>query len=324
MFRTEISIEPSSEKISLRHPILSIGSCFATVIGQRLADRKFNTRVNPFGTIYNPASIFRLLHDSINMHMPHEETFLQREDMHYNFKFHSDFAANSHEELETIIEDQLLATHKHLKHARWIIVTLGTALCYERVDNNHIVANCHKMPASFFRQRMLLPEEIITRFEQVYLAMKAFNDKAQFIFTVSPVRHVRETLVRNAASKASLRLAVEEITQHYPDVVRYFPSYEIMMDDLRDYRFYAPDMIHPDSLAEDYIWEKWVETYLDENAVEFMIRWEKIRRALQHRPFQPDSEEHQRFVRKTIEQLEQLGKVVDVREEMKRMKKQLP
>ncbi len=323
MFRTEISIEPTIEKISLRHPILSIGSCFAGVIGQRLLDHKFNALVNPFGTLYNPAAIFRLLQDSINTSLPSDESYLHRQDRFYNFKFHSNVVAESRAALEETITIKLQSTREYLKHTRWIIITLGTALCYERQDNGQIVANCHKMPSSLFRQRMLSPEEISIRFDQLYLDIKALNEQARFIFTVSPVRHLRDTLVRNAASKASLRLGIEQITHQYPQDVQYFPSYELMMDDLRDYRFYAADMIHPNEVAQDYIWEKWWNTYLDEQAIEFLLRWEKIHRAMQHRAFQPASEEHQRFVRKTIEQLTQLSKVVDVSEELKRMKKQL-
>lgn len=323
MFRTEISIEPSKEKISLQDSILSIGSCFAGVIGQRLVDHKFNTLVNPFGTLYNPASIFQLLLDSIRDNKPPEDSYLKRQDVYFNYSFHSDFANTSQQKLAENIAQILQTTRNQLTEVRWLIITLGTAFCYERIDNGQIVANCHKTPASRFSQRMLAQEEIVSRFEAFFRAMQSLNGRVRYIFTVSPVRHIRDTLVRNTASKASLRLAVEEIIQKHPDTAQYFPSYEIMMDDLRDYRFYKADMIHPSQVAEDYIWNKWMNTYLEDPARGFIAKWDKIKKAIEHRPFQPASEEHQRFVRKTIKQLEQLSKVVDVSEEMKRMKKQL-
>jgi len=323
MFRTEVYQEPSPHKINLKDPVLCIGSCFAEIIGRRLHRNKFRALVNPFGTLYNPASIFHLLYDSINSYMPPPESYLQREEQFFNFRFHSDYTAESQEDLEIKIGRALDSTRDHLKECQWVIITLGTALCYERMDNGQIVANCHKMPASYFHQRMLDPQEIVMRFEQMYLAAKAFNENARFIFTLSPVRHIRDTLVRNSVSKAVLRLAIERILALYPEDVAYFPSYEIMMDDLRDYRFYEADMIHPNKVAQDYIWDKWVETYLDDPAIEFLMKWDKLSKALEHRPFNRNSQAHQRFVTKTITQLEQLAGVVDVSVEIERMKKQL-
>lgn len=323
MFRTPVNIESSPHKIQLNSAILSTGSCFAQVIGKRLMENKLPVLVNPFGTLYNPASIFRLLHDAINAYMPQEETYISRHDIHFNYKFHSDFSAENREALEAQIEQALLSTREFLKTADWIIITLGTAYAYERTDNGRIVANCHKMPSSYFNKRLLTPEEIQTRFEQVYLAMNAFNEKARFIFTVSPVRHIRDTLVQNSVSKASLRLAIEQILRHHPDKTHYFPSYEIMMDDLRDYRFYKADMIHPTEVAEDYIWNQWVNTYMHDEAIAFMSQWKKIQQALEHRPFHPASEQHQRFILKTIEQLNHLSNKVDVSSELKVLKQQL-
>ncbi|WPP52073.1 GSCFA domain-containing protein [Catalinimonas niigatensis] len=323
MFRTPVNTEPSPHKIKLDSAVLSTGSCFAQVIGKRLMENKFPILANPFGTLYNPASIFRLLYDSMNTYLPQEETYLIRHGIHFNYKFHSDFSAENRKALETQIEQALLSTHTFLKKAEWIIITLGTAYVYERLDNGHIVANCHKTPSAHFNKRLLSPEEIQTCFEQIYLAMNAFNERARFIFTVSPVRHIRDTLVQNSVSKASLRLAIEQIIQQHPDKTHYFPSYEIMMDDLRDYRFYKADMIHPNEVAEDYIWDQWVNAYMDDEAIEFMRQWKKIQKALEHRAFHPASEQHQRFILKTIEQLNHLHKKVDVSNELNALKKQL-
>lgn len=323
MFRTPITVNPSPKKIQLSSKVLSIGSCFAQAIGKRLIENKFNARTNPFGTLFNPASIFNLLTHSLNNLPPRADSYLLRDDIHYNYNFHSDFSAKSKEELEEQIENTLSKTHNFIKSVDWIIITLGTAFYYEKKDSSEIVANCHKMPSAFFEKKMLKPEEIQTRFAQFYQAFQAVNPKAHFIFTVSPVRHIRDTLVQNSVSKASLRLAVEEIIQHYPENIAYFPSYELMMDDLRDYRFYKADMIHPTEVAEDYIWEQWVNAYLDVEAREFLKDWEKIKRALAHHSFQLASAQHQQFILKTIEQLNLLNKKVDVRNEVQVLKKQL-
>lgn len=323
MFRTPVNPTSSPHKIQINTKVLSIGSCFAQAIGKRLTENKFNASTNPFGTLFNPASIFNLLMLSLKNHPPKENSYLIRDEVHYNYNFHSDFASPNKEALEEKIKNALSQTHDFIKNADCIIITLGTAFYYEKKDNAEIVANCHKMPSTFFEKKMLKPEEILTRFAQFYEAFQVINAKTRFIFTVSPVRHIRDTLAQNSVSKASLRLAVEEIIQKYPENTTYFPSYELMMDDLRDYRFYKADMIHPTEVAEDYIWEQWVNAYLDTEAREFLKEWEKIKRALTHRSFQPTSAQHQQFILKTIEQLNLLSKKVDVRNEIQALKKQL-
>ncbi|MEK6476952.1 GSCFA domain-containing protein [Catalinimonas sp. 4WD22] len=323
MFRTPVTITPSSDKLQLSSKVLSIGSCFAQAIGKRLTENKFDAYNNPFGTLFNPASIFNLLIHSLNNQPPKEDSYLLRDNVHYNYNFHSDFASESKEGLQKQIENALSQTHNFLENADWIIITLGTAFYYEKKNNGEIVANCHKMPSAIFEKKILKPEEIQTRFTHFYENFHGINQKARFIFSVSPVRHIRDTLVQNTVSKATLRLAVEEIVQNYPENTAYFPSYELMMDDLRDYRFYKADMIHPTEVAEDYIWEQWVSAYLDVEAREFLKEWEKIKRALAHRSFQPASKQHQQFILKTIEQLNLLSKQVDVRNEVEALKKQL-
>ncbi len=323
MFSTPVHIAPSPHKIFLRAKILSIGSCFAQVIGQQLQENKFDTFINPFGTLYNPAALFRMLHQSINQMLPSEETYLVREGMHYNYKFHSDFSAPHRKDLEAQIEQAITSTHQFLEMADWLLITLGTAFSYEKVDTQLLVSNCHKMPASHFHKRMLEVEEISLRFDQLLRAMDAFNPRLRYIFTVSPVRHIRDTLQQNSVSKASLRVAVDLIQQKHADKVFYFPSYEIMMDELRDYRFYKADMIHPSEVAEHYIWEKFASTYLDKEALQFIANWEKLKKAIQHKPFHPESSHHQNFLKKTITQLQQLSNKVDVSQEISYLEKQL-
>ncbi|MDF9796012.1 hypothetical protein OKW21_001275 [Catalinimonas alkaloidigena] len=323
MFRTPVTVNPSPHKIQLGSKVLSIGSCFAQAIGRRLAENKFQAYTNPFGTLFNPASIFNLLSLSLNNQLPEENSYLKRDHMHYNYLLHSDFASQNKEMLEDQIGNALSQTHDFIKGADWLIITLGTAFYYQKKDTGDIVANCHKMPSDFFEKKIFQSAEVKKHFTHFYQAFQTLNPKAQIIFTVSPVRHIRDTLIQNTVSKATLRLAVEEIIQHYPENTTYFPSYEFMMDDLRDYRFYKADMIHPTEVAEDYIWEQWVKTYLHVEAREFLKEWEKIKRALAHRSFQPASERHQQFILKTIEQLNLLSKQVDVSNEVQALKSQL-
>lgn len=323
MFTTPIHIQPAPSKITLGSRILSIGSCFAQVIGQRLWENKFDTFTNPFGTLYNPASLFRLMHESINNCMPTEETYLVNQGIHFNYKFHSDFSASDRKDLEAQIEQALTSTHQFLESADWLIITLGTAFSYELTDSGLIVSNCHKMTAKNFHKRILDVEEIAHRFDQMFMAMEAINPKLQYIFTVSPVRHTRDTLVQNSVSKASLRVAVELIQNKHADKVHYFPSYEIMMDELRDYRFYKADMIHPSEVAEDYIWKKFVNSFLHEAAIQFIKEWQPLTKSLQHQAFRPESAAHQAFLKKTIAQLQRLSNKVDVSQEIKNLEQQL-
>lgn len=323
MFTTPVHVPLVDTKILLGSRILSIGSCFAQVIGNRFKESKFNTFINPFGTLYNPASLFRLIHESVNSCMPKEDTYLVNQGVHFNYKFHSEFSASNRKDLEAQIEQAITSTQQFLESANWLIITLGTAYSYELTESGLIVSNCHKKPAANFQKRMLDVEEISHRFDQMFMAMEAYNPTLKYIFTVSPVRHTRDTLVQNSVSKATLRVAAELIRKKHEDKVYYFPSYEIMMDELRDYRFYKADMIHPSEVAEDYIWKKFVDTYLDKEAIQFLKEWESLTKSLHHQAFRPESSVHQTFLKKTIARLQQLNNKVDVSQEIKHLEQQL-
>jgi hypothetical protein len=323
MFRTELIFPSSPHKIDIKHPIFSIGSCFAQVFGAQLKANKFSAYVNPFGVIYNPASIFRLLHNAINSTLPAENTYMVNQGIHYNYMFHSDFSATHREDLKAQVIQSVLSAGEYLKKAKWLIITLGTAFCYEKKNDKQLVANCHKMPSDAFNKRLLTVDEIERRFDQLHYALHASNPDIRYIFTVSPVRHIKNTLERDAVSKATLRLACEHIKNKYPEYVDYFPSYEIMMDDLRDYRFYEADMIHPNEVAQQYIWEKFTATYFDEVTLEFIKKWEKVQKALQHKPFHPKSLAHQKFIQQTIKQLQGLNGTINVEQEIKILRNQL-
>ncbi len=214
------------------------------------------------------------------------------------------------------------ATHYFIQEATTIILTYGTAWVYERTDTGQIVANCHKLPAANFTRSLYSQKKFIESFDVFYAALKKINPFVQIILTVSPVRHIRDTLEMNMVSKSVLRLGCHSITDAYPDV-EYFPSYEIMLDDLRDYRFYKSDMIHPSDEAEEYIWEFFVDRYFDSASKDFFRQWKKILTAISHRPFHPSSESHQHFLKETLNALGELKQLVNVDEEEAKLKSQL-
>lgn len=322
MFRTELHIAPSSNKITLQDRILSIGSCFSENIGNKLKLNKINSLANPLGIIYNPVSIFKVLEYACDNTLPPEESYIKNRGIYYNLDFHSDYSSRDLPSLKSNLENQIIKTHNFLKEASWIIITLGTSYVHEYHQTGNIVNNCHKIPAKQFTKKLLSPEQIVIAFEFLYRELMVLNNEIKIIFTISPVRHTRETLEGNMLSKATLRVAIEQLIKNYP-LMDYFPSYEIMMDDLRDYRFYNEDMIHPSKVAIDYIWEKFREKYFDNKAFRFLEEWEKILKALNHKPFHPDTPAHQEFLKKTMERLYSLQEQVDITKELETIKKQI-
>jgi hypothetical protein len=321
-FRTEVFLPPSNTRIGLAARILTIGSCFSDAIGDQCITNKLTAKANPFGTIYNPHSIHKLIRYAINNQIVPENTFLQRNDVFLNYDFHSMYSSldlnNLKEQLKTVIS----ATHSFLKTTQWLIITYGTVWVYERKETHEVVANCHKLPQAMFTKSFMTQKKVLESFAEMYQNLKLLNPDVNIVLTVSPVRHLKDTLELNSVSKSLLRVASHTLTQQYKDVY-YFPAYEIMLDDLRDYRFYKPDMIHPSDVAEDYIWQKFGEQYFDDNLKAFLIQWKEVRSALLHKPFHPGSSSHQQFIKETLKKLEKLKELVNVEEEMAVLRKYL-
>ncbi|MEJ8758249.1 GSCFA domain-containing protein [Pontibacter sp. H259] len=315
MFRTEVHIPQSGLGLNLHDKIVTIGSCFAEVIGTKLLENKADVLVNPFGTIFNPVSVGKLLQAVAGKSIAIEQSLVLRDGIWYSYDLHSSLSSPNKAELLHQIEHRLQQTKAQLQQAKLLIITFGTAVSYKLTDTGSIVANCHKLPAKQFSRTLLTVEEITASFKAGYLALKELNPNLKIILTVSPVRHVKETLPTNSVSKSILRLASHYITEQLPDVL-YFPAYEIMLDDLRDYRFYGSDMLHPTSTAEEYIWQKFSTAYLHPGFQEFIVAWHKIRSALNHRPFHPNTATHQAFLHKTIEQLQQLANKFNITTEV--------
>lgn len=321
-FRTVVSPGSSSAKMGLSDKILTIGSCFADVIGSRLHLNKLDVTANPFGVLYNPHSIFKAVRYAIFNESPAPHTFLQQQDVCLNYDFHSEVSSLEPRKLHVQLQEIIGASHYFLSQAQWLIITFGSAWTYERNDTGEIVANCHKMPVQLFSKSLLREPDVIASFDSMYADLLKINPQIRIILTVSPVRHIKETLELNSVSKSILRTACHTLTEKY-SVVEYFPAYEIMMDDLRDYRFYKEDMIHPTEMAEDYIWQKFAARHFTPELDEFIQQWTKIRQALDHRPFHPASTSHQSFLKETLKKLEDLQRFINVDQEIATLKSQI-
>jgi len=302
-FRTEISLTPLAEGIDHSAKIFALGSCFAERISERLTRAKFRVSSNPFGVLFNPLSIAKSIE-----RLATKCEFLAR-DLHsggegyYTFDAHSSLNGNSEAEALERLNEAVSQGTKSLNEADWVILTFGTAWVYER--NGTVVANCHKQPAKEFERRRLSVEEIVKQYTSLF---DGILHGKKIILTVSPVRHLGDGLQENSVSKAILRLAVEQLCEQYENV-HYFPSYEIVMDDLRDYRYYDEDLAHPSKMAVEYVWEQFRNYALTDKARELLLKIEQIVSAAEHRPFNPTSEEHRAFCRKMLEKANAISEV---------------
>lgn len=296
-FRLPINAAPSAIQISHSRRLLLIGSCFTEHIGTRLAERKFNTLVNPFGIVYNPYSIANTLVKIQPGNQAFTETSLfENAGLWHSWEHHGHFSQPDKDETLAGINNACRQAADFFKKADFLLLTLGTAEVFALRASGQIVANNHKMPAAHFTQRRLSVSEIVENLLEVLRPLASM----QIILTVSPVRHLRNGPVENQRSKATLLLAGEEICRHL-DNAHYFPAYELLMDDLRDYRFYAPDMIHPSEVAVEYIWQVFSETFFSEKTRLLNERIDKIRTAAQHRPFHAQTPQHQAFVKAQLQ-----------------------
>jgi hypothetical protein len=315
-FRTEFNTRLHKTTIPLSSKIITIGSCFAYGIGNRLLLNKFDTLVNPFGTTYNPISIHKLIRMAIHNQPSPGEMYLFNQEVFSNYDFHSSFSALNRSELETNINNVIGTVHHALRKSTTLFLTYGTSWVYERKDIEEVVSNCHKQPADLFNKTLLDTHTIEQSFGKMYQELRAFNPDLRIILTLSPVRHLKDTLELNSVSKSMLRVACHAITRLHADV-DYFPAYEIMMDDLRDYRFYASDMIHPSIDAENYIWEKFRKSYFSKETIAVLNEWQEVKRMMDHKPFHPESASHQEFLKDIRAKLEALHLKLDVSTELR-------
>lgn len=299
-FRTELKITPFERAISYQDRLLAIGSCFADEVGQRLSADKFRITCNPLGTLFNPLSILGLLEratadrlftaEEVQQH-PSGDSFL--------FGLPTRFTATESGELLLTANKALRQTRTCFEEADHLIVTFGTAYIYRLAATGEVVANCHKQPHDLFRRERLTVNQIVEPWAEF---AKRYPDK-QFILTVSPIRHLGDGLEGNAVSKSILRLAVDQLVEQLPNA-HYFPAYELLLDDLRDYRFYADDLCHPSRQAVEYIYEKFSEAAFTPETLELQGRLRALTAFAAHRPFDPSKEQYRSECRRHIERME--------------------
>lgn len=285
ILQTKIDIPKSAWQIYHSDRVLLLGSCFAEEIGMEFKKGGFESQANPFGTLYNPASIAALLLRSIS-EKSCTEVFEDKDGIWHSWMHHSRFSSSSMPELTSRIDSTTLRTGEFLKTADVLIITLGTAIIYRLKENGMLVANCHKQPDAMFVRERLTAYDIVDQWKMLLMLLKSVNPKLRIIFTVSPIRHKRDGMHINQISKGILLQAVDELIASQSEqtpLLSYFPSYEIMLDELRDYRFYADDMIHPSRLAVEYIWSRFQDTYFDAKTVDAVLKANKEYVRNQHR-----------------------------------------
>lgn len=298
-FRTNIQLQKEENQIDYASKLLLIGSCFSENISKKLASYKFDVASNPFGILFNPKAIETLIEHSLNEKVYTEKNVFLLNERWHCFDAHSDLSSVYKNELIQNLNNAVKSTNKRLKEATHIVITLGTAWTYRFIETDAIVGNCHKIPQKKFSKELLSVDEISASLKNICLQVSELNPTATVIFTVSPVRHIKDGFTENSLSKAHLIAAIHEVLEVIPPSgLRglYFPSFEIMMDDLRDYRFYNSDMVHPNETAVDYIWEQFKHVWINENTVSMMKEVDSIQKGLAHKPFNPDSEQHQQFL----------------------------
>ena len=306
-FRTQIPVPQSPFPVDFTAAIVSIGSCFAVNIAQKLAYYKFENSCNPFGIIFNPVSIEKLIERAVKKDFFTEKDVFFHNDLWHCFEVHSELSNPDKKAFLDLLNQLVEDTNQQIIQATHFLITYGTSWVYRNIETTQIVANCHKLPQKQFTKEILSIETIHAAIQNTIRWIQSVNPEAKFIFTVSPVRHIKDGFVENQRSKAHLIAAIHT-PHHSKDIVyNYFSSYEIMMDELRDYRFYAEDMLHPSAIAVDYIWERFKETNIAQSVFTVMDEVETIQKGLAHRPFNPHSESHLKFeanLQKKITKLE--------------------
>ncbi|MEM7186782.1 MAG: GSCFA domain-containing protein [Bacteroidota bacterium] len=288
--QTHVSIAPESNQIDYSSKILLLGSCFATSMGERLEYFKFQNMQNPFGVIFNPVSLAALVHRAVNEEYFIDDDVFEKEGQWLCFETHSSVTAPSREALLELMNSRLKAFREFLSSATHVVITYGTSWVYRHKDSGKIVANCHKVPQHIFSKELLSMEDCERAMEEIATNIRSINPDAVLIGTVSPVRHVKDGLANNTRSKARLILALHATSGYH-----YFPAYELMMDELRDYRFYDKDLLHPSELAVDIIWDRFRSAWVAAESLALQKEIDGIQKALRHRPFVPNSEAHRSF-----------------------------
>jgi len=282
-FRTELNIPKSDFKINLDDKIAIFGSCFAENISEKLSQAGFCIDANPFGIVYNPISLADIFHQIVDNKIYTENDLIKHDGVYHSFSHHSRFSSSDKNLVLEKINSRIKEAFIFLKTADYLIITFGTSYYYRLAETGQPVSNCHKLPEKYFYRKRMSIEDIVSQWVWVIPALTDNNPNLRIIFTVSPIRHFRDGFHENQLSKSILLLAIEELIDIYPSC-SYFPSYELLLDDLRDYRFYARDLVHPSDEAIDYIWEKFSDAYFDLSTKKMVDKYEKKSKSDLHRP----------------------------------------
>jgi hypothetical protein len=300
----DIDIKSPVDKISYRDKIMIVGSCFTEHIGGRLDELKFNVLQNPNGILFDPLSVSSSLISYIKHKQYTIDELIYMNEVWQSWQHHSRFSGLAKEEVLQNINSSQSGAHTFLQDAKWLIITLGSSFSYQLTNTNEPVANCHRAPSQTFNKKLVPIDDIISSYGYLLNELQKFNPSLKTIFTISPVRHIRDGVEENNRSKARLIEAVHSIVELYEQAY-YFPAYELVIDVLRDYRFYDIDLVHPNYAATEYVFDKFTSTFIDESQA-LIGEVKKVITAYKHKPFQPSSEAHKRFTEKNIEQVQML------------------
>jgi hypothetical protein len=331
-FQIPITIKPLQPSITYHDKILLIGSCFTEHIGNYLKDVKFNILQNPNGILFDPLSVCNSLVSYLQNQQYTEEDLFYFNEAWHSWQHHSRFSNIDKTQCLQIINESQKHAHEFLKNTDWLLITLGSSFVYSLSETSPFslarrgagceVANCHKVPAQFFIKQLCGIEKIITALDETLHQLFHYNQKLKIIFTISPVRHLRDGVIENNRSKARLIEAVHHLVNKF-DKLYYFPAYELIIDVLRDYRFYDIDLVHPNYAATQFVLENFSDFCLDENTKQLTEEIKKIRIAKKHKPFNPQSNQHKQFLQNYLEKvniLQQQHPYLNFTEELKYFK----
>ena len=301
--QTPVLFPKASFDITHRSAILLFGSCFSENIGLKFKNNKFSVNVNPFGVLYNPFSISGAINRLLSKKEFASKDFVYYNNCYHSFMHHGAFSNSNLTEALNHVNNELELAAIQLASANFLLITFGTSYVYRWKETGRIVGNCHKIPANKFIRERLSVDEITWEWSKLVKRLLASNPKLQILFTVSPIRHFKDGAHNNQLSKSILHLSIDKLMQQFPVNIFYFPAYEIMMDELRDYRFYADDMLHPSPLAQNYIWKRFGAAYFSEKTRTIITEWQRIHQSLLHRPNNVHSEAYKQFIYRTIDEL---------------------
>ncbi len=324
-FRTIVDTPQKEISISYTDKLILLGSCFSENIGNRLVDCKFKVDMNPFGILYNPLSIEKSIRRMLSATDYTSSDLIYHNDIYHSFDHHGSFSGVDSNQVLHQINTRLHTSAQSLREATVLLITFGTAFVYSNKHDGKIVSNCHKLPAKTFDRSRISVDEIVSSWSILIQDLQQVNPNIKIIFTVSPIRHLKDGAHENQLSKATLQLSIDQLQKEYNNIY-YFPAYEIVLDELRDYRFYANDMTHPASITIDYIWEKFSQCYFSKETSEIIAQWQQIAKAISHRPLRPDSASYKQFILQTLLKVKQIQNkfhFFDIQNEIDTLEKKL-